>query len=363
MKILGLVPLSSLSACLLLTGCPADEGDELGDETSSATETSTGDGDGDPSTGDGDGDPATGDGDGEPATGDGDGEPNVNGSPCSDLVAGLNSGFVIDGTPRDFYIDLPSGADEGGPWPIVFNWHGLGDTAANFRQLVQGYVDGPEFPFIGVTPEDTDFAVMVPIVGTFPLDWDVFDVDDGNLDDNLEIALFDRVLACVDERWGVDPNHIHSMGFSLGGITTDLLATTRGEQLASVGTWSGGYWSNPQNIDPLLGMIVSWPPYVVQNEYPQLIFHGGETDTFEVVPAVYSLSFFTFATEDTTFLNERGHDLVVCDHGGGHTVPGDAGPTHMFAFFADHPLGSGTSWASEGLPDSLPGYCVASPAP
>jgi hypothetical protein len=48
-------------------------GTEAGNEE--ATESMTGDGDGDPTTGDGDGDPTTGDGDGDPTTGDGDGDP------------------------------------------------------------------------------------------------------------------------------------------------------------------------------------------------------------------------------------------------------------------------------------------------
>ena len=353
--------LRSLACSILLLvaplACTSDDAPADAGETSAAeseSESEAGDGDGDP--GDGDGDP----GDGDPGDGDGDGDADNTG--CAALVSGLNSGFVIDGTPRDFYIDLPSDAEDGGPWPIVFNWHGLGDTAANFRQLVSGSVDDPGFRFIAVTPEDTDFEAMVPILGSFPLDWDVFAVADGDVDDNLEIALYDRVLECVDQRWGVDFEHVHAMGFSLGGITTDLLATVRGEELASVATWSGGYWSNPDNIDMLLGMVVSWPVYDVDNAYPQLIFHGGATDTFDVVPMFYSLSFHDFATNDTAFLTERGHDLVVCDHGSGHTVPQSAGPEHVFAFFAAHPLGVTETWA-DALPGSLPQFCAAAPAP
>ena len=356
--------LISLTVSLLLpiAAACADDADPMGDSTETTGE---GDGDGDPS-GDGDGDPATGDGDGD-ATGDGDGdEPTTTGdgdgdpgdTPCSAMVEGLNSNFVINGTPRSFYVDLPSDADQGGPWPIVFNWHGLGDTADNFRQLVASFVDGPEFPFIGITPEDTDFNVMVPFVGAVPLDWDVFDTSEGS----IEVELFDRVLSCADQQWGVDANHVHTMGFSLGAITSDLLATVRGETLASVGTWSGGYWSNPQNIDPLLGMIVNWPVYLVDNPYPQLMFHGGETDTFDVVPMVYALSFVQFATNDEPFLSERGHDLIICDHGDGHTVPANSGPQLMFEFFADHPLGVGETWVDQGEMGSLPDFCVATPA-
>ena len=123
--------------------------------------------------------------------------------------------------------------------------------------------------------------------------------DEPSLEGEFDLEVMTRLPSGIPVRWGVDPDHVHTMGFSLGGITSDLLATLRGEQMASVATYSGGYWSNPQNIDALLAMVVSWPPYVVNNNYAQLIFHGGDTDTFDVVPMVYALSFFSFATNDT----------------------------------------------------------------
>ena len=64
-------------------GDPTTTGDGDGDPTTGDGDgdgdgdPTTGDGDGDPTTGDGDGDPTTGDGDGDPTTGDGDGDPNL----------------------------------------------------------------------------------------------------------------------------------------------------------------------------------------------------------------------------------------------------------------------------------------------
>jgi predicted esterase len=301
----------------------------------------TGDGDGDPGdgdgdTGDGDGDP-TGDGDGDPS-GDGDGEPNA----CDALVDGLNTDFDVDGVARSFYLDLPSDVEAGGPWPVVFSWHGLGDTASNFRGLFASAVDGPQMSFILVTPEDTDHPVTVPLAGTVGFDWDTFQVAaDGA--GNKEVALFDAVVECIDQRWGVDPSHLHSAGFSLGGVTTDMLATVRGEQLGSVATWSGGYWNDPANLGLSLKAVASWPALTVENPYAQLLVHGGPTDEFVVFENVYTMSFYEFALADTDFLGMAGHPLVVCAHSSGHTAPASVAPATVLQFFADHPLGVGTS--------------------
>lgn len=267
--------------------------------------------------------------------------------PCDALVEGLNSDFDVAGTPRSFHLDLPSGVDEGGPWAVVFSWHGLGDTAGNFRNLFAGLVDNPDMPFILVTPEDTDHPLTIPLAGTAPFDWDTFAVADEGAG-NLEVELFDAVLACLDARWGVDAEHVHTAGFSLGGVTSDMLATTRGEQLAAVATWSGGYWNNPDNVGLALGSVVTWPELAVANPYPQLLVHGGPTDEMDIVENIYTMSFYEFALSDHGFLRDAGHGVVVCEHQGGHTAPGNVSPATVIEFFAAHPLGLGTSpWASD----------------
>ena len=55
---------------------------------------------------------------------------------CVALKDGVNTGFPVDGTLREFILDLPDGVDAGGPWPVIFNWHGFGDTAQNMSFLL-----------------------------------------------------------------------------------------------------------------------------------------------------------------------------------------------------------------------------------
>jgi pimeloyl-ACP methyl ester carboxylesterase len=272
---------------------------------------------------------------------------------CDSFAAGLVTDFDVDGTPRAFYLDLPAGADTDGPWAVVFNWHGMGDTAPNMRLLMSGHVDSPTMPFILVTPEDTNVALL-----GLTVDWWVHSVDGST---NIEARLFDEVLACLDHLYGVDRDHVHSVGMSMGGFVTDMLGTVRGEVVASLVTYSGAYGCNSENTTgSMLGEIVDWPEHSVTNTYTQLFLHGGTSDTYSLV--LESLHFDQYARNDVAFLNARGHDAIICDHGGGHTVPTSFMGDKVLEFFAAHPReGAPSPWAS-GLPSSYPTYCSFSPA-
>jgi len=132
---------------------------------------------------------------------------------CAALQPGLNEGFEVDGELRSFILDLPTDVESSGPWPVVFNWHGLGDTASNMRGLLSSQINRSDFAFIAVTPEDTDYVVQAMGMSV-NLDWDVFQVGDG--ESNREVRLYDEIISCLDAKYGVDSQHIHTTGFSIG---------------------------------------------------------------------------------------------------------------------------------------------------
>ncbi len=180
---------------------------------------------------------------------------------------------------------------------------------------------------------------------------------------NVEVRLFDEVLACLDQRWGVDPNHVHTTGFSIGGGVADLLGVARGAQIASIATWSGAYLSNQPNVDTL-GMLagqVNWTAPTHSNPYTQLFIHGGETDDYNM--SVTVLEFDVFANNDVAYLGAMGHDTILCNHGNGHSCPSSVSPGLVVQFFADHPLGSPDSPYESGLPQDYPADCTFGAAP
>jgi dienelactone hydrolase len=271
---------------------------------------------------------------------------------CDTLVEGTNTGWDVgDTTPYDFILHLPDGAtpDGSGNWPVIFNWHSLGMSASYEDSGVHVDANNSIMPAIVVVPDSNGFTML-----TQDMTWDVFNVADGATG-NMDVALFDSILECLDARYGVDETHVHSMGFSLGGIMTDLLATVRGDVIASVATYSGAYFSDQANVDAL-GMIssfVSWPAPTSDNMYGQLLCHGGTNDTFDL--SVVTVHFDTFGGNDVTYLNDLGHDVVHCVNPGA-TQHGDFSglptPDGFVQFFADHPLGTADSPWAGGLPSS-----------
>jgi predicted esterase len=278
-------------------------------------------------------------------------EPPLMAGSCDMVHAGTVTGFMVDGADRSFIITLPNGADApGGHWPVVFNWHGLGDTAANFNGLLAGQANNTSMPFILVTPESTHLGPTTQPPG---LDWDELMV----MTPNREARLFDAVVGCLDTRFGVDRDRVYTVGFSAGAIMSDLLAVLRGDQLAAVVSFSGGYFADEANPATLgaLRSFVAWPDLTTRNAYPQLMLHGGMTDTFSLVVA--TARFNVFAENDSAWLRARGHDVIVCDHGGGHRVPAGVMGRQVVEFLAAHRRGMASTWGA-GLPADYPAYCA-----
>ena len=319
--------LSALILSLFLFGCasgddddddsqPADDDAAADDDTASDDDASTDD----DSTVDDD----TGDDDATPPPG------------CDTLKQGWNDHFMVDGVARAFYLDLPNGIEDSWPWPVVFNWHGFGDTAANMRTAIDWLVNNEQMPFIGVTPEDSNML----------FDWDILD---GTNPNNREVRLFDALLDELDKCWGIDLERVYTMGFSFGGGVSDLLAVTRGEILASVATCSGVYGSDPANVIPY--MVANWPELAIENKYVELRLHGGILDNM-VLP------FGQYGENDVAYLNENGHEAIECIHPYIHNMGFlYMGPETFIEFFADHPYGTTHSPYADGLPEDYPAKC------
>lgn len=273
---------------------------------------------------------------------------------CSPLHEGHNTGLMVDGVPRSFLLTLPPGAEtRTRRWPVVFNWHGFMDSTENMVPLLENEARGATFPFIMVVPDDTN---LLPTTMPIGFDWDILLVSTMN----REARLFDQVLGCLDQQFGVDRERVYSVGFSAGSIVSDLLGVLRGDELAAIATYSGAYFSNPANPPTLgvLGLATRWPALTTRNRYPQLLVHGGEADQFSLLLAV--ASFDVLGANDVRYLNEHGHDVIHCNHGGPHMIPGDLVGPQLVQFFAAHPRGVRSPWAT-ARPTGLPAYCQFSP--
>jgi dienelactone hydrolase len=282
-------------------------------------------------------------------------EPAIDSGSCDLLAPGMVTGFRVDALERSFILTLPPGATAaGGRWPVVFNWHGLGDSAPNMNPLFAGEVGNAAMPFILVTPVSTRLGPTTSPIG---LEWENLRATTPN----REARLFDAVLRCLDQRWGVDRDRVYTAGFSAGAIMSDLLGVLRGSQLAAIASYSGGYFSdaaNPPTLGPLR-TYPNWPALPSSARYTQLMMYGGESDAFNLFVAM--AHFDVFAGNDVGYLNARRHDVVYCNHNGGHSVPRTLLGAKVVQFFAAHPRGVAASPWAAALPPGYPSYCTFRP--
>lgn len=239
---------------------------------------------------------------------------------CPPLSDGMVS-FTVDGTSREVRVWVDPDASAAMDGPLVLYWYGTGGQPS---QAEGALGDGLS------TILARGGVVVAPVhVNGGPFPW----LEQSEADHRLA----DEVVACADQTLGIDARQIHSLGFSAGGLFTTGLSFARSGYVASVATYSGGGSGTLQD-----------PGHVPA----ALIFHGGSNDE------VSGFNFRDASVEYQQALEAAGGFAVLCDHGGGHAIPGGAGPA-VVQFWLDHPFGLGTSPYAGGLPSTLPGTCTA----
>ncbi|MEW5742680.1 MAG: hypothetical protein AB1938_27430 [Myxococcota bacterium] len=273
--------------------------------------------------------------------------PTLNGGPTR--AQGTNTGFQSAGDARDFYLLVPPGCSTAQPCPVVFGYHWLnasGNSVVEDADLESAIL---QYRFIAVVPEN----LMNGSNKAYTFDWPFVEV----MNAPKELRLFEDILACVGQQFGVDASRVHVFGASAGGLWTTYLSTTPTvDRVASVLVVSGG-------LGEVLGV---WSiPFVPQpNKFPAFIIWGGPTDWLGV-------DFHRASQRYRDALRADSHAVVACTHTEGHKIPPFPQPADggtLFAgfwdFFRDHPYGlpPGVSpWQTSGIPATLPSYCALAP--
>jgi hypothetical protein len=228
--------------------------------------------------------------------------------------------------PRKVKLAIDAASDHG---ELVIYWHATGSSPIEAAYaLGSAHDDITHAGGVIATPYSD------PAAGTF--EWFIVN-GSPKLDDFL---LADEIVACLAQANRIDPGHIHSVGMSAGGLQTTAFSFLRSSYVASVATFSGGM---PDGFDPA--------PQRADNKFAALIFDGGATDN------VFGVDFKAASERYRSTLVDSGHFAALCDHGNGHEIPQDAGPS-VAAFFAANPFGAWPSPYANGLPSTFPAYCT-----
>ena len=126
----------------------------------------------------------------------------------------------VAGETRRFILRVPSGYDGKKPWPVIFVFHGAGQSA--------GYFDGNT----DLRAQTEEKAVLVFPDGPQKPDgrrsW-VFRSPDN-------VLFVDALLDWLKKNLCIDPSHVFATGLSSGGYMSVTLACQRGDVFKAVAT-------------------------------------------------------------------------------------------------------------------------------
>lgn len=133
--------------------------------------------------------------------------------------------ITVDGETRHYRLVVPRTLPK--PAPIVFAFHGMGDSAAamaNYSRLDQ-------------LAARNGFILVYPAARKAM--WSTINVNADNIQDNVDVRSFDQLLTHLAKRYEVDRDRVYVIGMSNGAEFVQLLATARSNDIAAIVAHSG----------------------------------------------------------------------------------------------------------------------------
>jgi poly(3-hydroxybutyrate) depolymerase len=150
-----------------------------------------------------------------------------------------NEEIAVDGATRDYRLVVPHKLFK--PAPIVFAFHGLGDSTEAMARASR----------LDQLAADNGFVLVYPAARKSM--WSTVDAKADNLDANADVQFFDQLLKRLCDQYNIDRDRVYGMGMSNGAAFVQLLAIARPHDLAAIVAHSG--------IQPgSFGSSANWPP-------------------------------------------------------------------------------------------------------
>jgi len=137
----------------------------------------------------------------------------------------LSETMLVGETTRSYRLVVPHMRPK--PCPVVFAFHGAGDSADSMAAYAR--LDGlaAESGFVLVYPAGRGAT------------WQCIEADSDHLGENLDIRFFDALLNRITMRFNVDIDRVCVIGMSNGASFAQLLAHARSRSIAGVVAHSG----------------------------------------------------------------------------------------------------------------------------
>ena len=209
--------------------------------------------------------------------------------------------LTVGGQAREYRLVVPPGLDGSKPVPLVFVFHGLGDSKENISRYSGFEALAPKKDFIAVFPDALNKR------------WNIKPADD-----NEDVKYFDALYEHVTSRYNVDLRRVTLTGMSMGGYFSNCLASQRSEKVAAIAPHSGG-----------LGML-GFRGVQAKAKYAVMVVHGDQDNVVKVEEGRRSRDAYT----------KEGHTVEYVEVAGmGHVwAVKENISDKIWKFFSDHPL-------------------------
>jgi predicted esterase len=244
---------------------------------------------------------------------------------CPTFRTGANT-ITLDGKSMTFQMNVGQRvAGTGGP--IIFYWHGTGMPAS---EVQTGFGDAQiaEVVRLGGLVASADAGSGVAST----IEYGVWFRGD--------FAYVDQVVACAIQQLNIDTRHIHTLGYSAGGLAATAMAHDRNNYVGSFASYSGG------NLYPNAPQDSNYLP-------PAMMMHGPQgKDTFII--DFYDMS---HGLEDE--YKQHGFFALDCEDTDPHLSFGMRLGQAPFTwqFFQAHPYKINPYPWQGGTPEGFDPYC------
>ena len=167
-----------------------------------------------------------------------------------------NQELLVHGIARNYRIVVPHEATS--PTPIVFAFHGIGDSPESMATYSQ----------LDHVAADNGFILVYPNARNSM--WSTINIDPANLDANVDVQFFDRLFDHLLSEHDIDRSRVYLTGMSNGASFVYILAAARPKSITALATHSGsrpnelpsGYVSHPIMLlvgtdDPVVTLVQS----------------------------------------------------------------------------------------------------------
>jgi polyhydroxybutyrate depolymerase len=218
--------------------------------------------------------------------------------PMATLDAGDSTGtLTLDGGSRTYNLHIPPGLDLSKPAPLVFAFHGGGQSAAAFEGFAHIQPKADASGFILVEPEGT-----IALPGLSPGTLDVWNAGNccelaAELNTDVDDVGFVRaMIEAIAQQVCIDPKRIFATGFSNGGMLAHRLACELSNKIAAIAAVSGGMGNMDLDKTPPVMLFPCNP----DRQVPVLHIHGTQDACYPFDGGWGPLSLVTFESAPST---------------------------------------------------------------